>query len=308
MGQHPALGHAMLATAVLLWGGNAVIARAASGLDVPPMALNFWRWSVSFLVFLPFGLSDILRNVAIYRANWPYFFLYGFVSVCGFNTFFYIALQYTTAIQGTLIQSLLPAVTLLGAWVVFRQGMTGRQIAGIAVTVPGAALVVLRGDIDRLIGLAFNLGDLLMLGSVACWATQILILRFMPKGVGLAGFQTAAIFCGLTFNAALYAGEMAIGGAYMPVNPTSVFFVLYAGVMGGVIGMTLWNVGTFRVGGQSAGYFGNLYPVFTALLAIPILGEELYWYHLVGGALVLSGITLATSGPRRAPAPAAAAP
>lgn len=73
-------------------------------------------------------------------------------------------------------------------------------------------------------------------------------------------------------------------------------FVLYAAVMASFIGTTCWNEGTFRAGGVQAGYFGNLFPIFSGALAIIILGEELRWYHVVGAVSVLIGIWLATFG------------
>ena len=70
-------------------------------------------------------------------------------------------------------------------------------------------------------------------------------------------------------------------------------------MIGGVLGYTAWNVGIIRIGAQTAGYLPNLYPIFTALLAVTILGEHLLWYHWLGGAMVLGGIALATTAPRR---------
>lgn len=37
----------------------------------------------------------------------------------------------------------------------------------------------------------------------------------------------------------------------------------------------------------------NLLPIFTALIAVALLGEQLQVFHLVGGGLTLCGILLA---------------
>ena len=64
----------------------------------------------------------------------------------------------------------------------------------------------------------------------------------------------------------------------------------------------MWNEGVRRVGASLSGYFGNLFPVFSAAMAVLILGESLEWFHLAGGALVLAGIYFATVRRRAAAA------
>jgi drug/metabolite transporter (DMT)-like permease len=128
---------------------------------------------------------------------------------------------------------------------------------------------------------------------------QILMLRRMPKGVGFTTFQTVAIATGVAFMLPFYLAEE-LGGHPMPITWETVGFVVYGGVIGGVLGFTFWNFGTLRIGAQAAGYLANLYPVFTALLAVTLLGERLLWFHWLGGVLVLGGIALATSARRRA--------
>jgi len=48
-------GYGLVTFAVLLWAGNAIVGRIAPESDVPPIALNFWRWMVALVVLLPFA-------------------------------------------------------------------------------------------------------------------------------------------------------------------------------------------------------------------------------------------------------------
>jgi len=41
-----------------------------------------------------------------------------------------------------------------------------------------------------------------------------------------------------------------------------------------------------------------LIPVFTAILAIPLLGESIGVYHVVGAVLIVIGVTLAGRKPQ----------
>ena len=75
---------------------------------------------------------------------------------------------------------------------------------------------------------------------------------------------------------------------------SAVFLIAYAGLAASVVGFTCWNLGVRTIGPKTAGYFGNLFPVFGAALGILLLGEPFRWFHAVGGVVTLSGIYLAT--------------
>jgi drug/metabolite transporter (DMT)-like permease len=284
----------MAAAAVLFWSGNAIIGRAAPEFDIPPVALNFWRWTFALAIITPFALRELVRDRAVLGRSWPWFVAYGFAGICLFNTFFYIGLQTTTAIQAALIVSTLPVLVLLLSWIVFRQPMSLRQAAGAAISIPGAMLVILQGRVGELAEIDFNIGDLWILAAALAWASQILMVRYLPKGVGFASFQSVAITSGVLSMLPILLAEHFVVGDPMPVTAVSLGFIAYGGAIGGALGFTLWNIATIRIGAQAAGYLGNLYPPFTALLAVTILGETLLWFHWVGAVMVLVGIVLAT--------------
>ena len=106
-------GYILLVMGVLFWAGNAIVGRAAAGADMPPMALNFWRWAVALIVFLTFFGRATWRQRHAILANLKFLIPFCMISVIGFNCLFYLALQETTALQATLVQSVLPVLVLL---------------------------------------------------------------------------------------------------------------------------------------------------------------------------------------------------
>ena len=105
-------------------------------------------------------------------------------------------------------------------------------------------------------------------------------------------FMTALAGIGVLIMTPLYLWEFYSVRA-TPFNQETFIFFLYLGIFAGFLGTTAWNEGTYRTGGTQAGYFGNLYPIFAGGLAILLLGETLFWYHIVGAILVVAGIWLA---------------
>ena len=291
-------GYALLILGVLFWSGNSIIGRAAAGADIPPFALNFWRWVVALTVFgLFFGRTTWRQRHEIF-AHWRFIVPFGLVSVVGFNSTFYLALQKTTALQATLIQSVLPVLVLLLGLCILRTPVTMRQWLGVVLSIGGAALIVIRGDMAVISSLRIQEGDGWALVAVGLWAVQSFTMRWKPRSIDIMPFMTVLALVGVIAMAPLYAWEAGTGRS-MPFDRTSILFVLYVGVIASFLGTTSWNEGTYRAGAAQAGYFGNLYPILTGALAILILGEALHWYHVTGAVLVFAGICLAVFRPAR---------
>jgi drug/metabolite transporter (DMT)-like permease len=290
--QHASSGYALLVLGVLFWAGNVIFGRAAAGVDIPPLALNFWRWAIALAVFAAFfGRQTWRMRSEIWRHR-RFIVPFCLISSVGYNCSIYIALQKTTALQASLIQSVLPVLVLLLGLVILRTPITGRQWLGIVCSVGGAALVVVRGDWSVIAALTIQEGDAWALVAVITWAAQAFIMRWKPVSIPIMPFMTAVAIFTLLVMTPLYVWET-MTYKPMPFNWTSLLFMLYVGVGASFLGTTMWNEGTYRVGGARAGYFGNLYPIFAGGLAILILGETLYWYHAIGAALVFAGICLA---------------
>ena len=293
MNREFAVGCALLVGAITLWSGNAVVARAAMLEDVPPLAFNFWRWTLALIILSPFTASGVWRQRRAFLEGWWYYAAFGLIGVTLFNDLFYIGLQYTTAVQGSLIMAILPMLVLILAAVFLSHRITGRQIFGVVLSIAGVVFIVLQGDLELIRTLDVNAGDLWCLAAVVVWAIQIMMLRWKPAEVTILPFMTVIIAAGVLFQAPLYIWEHSTGQVFRP-DANTLALTLYVALFAAVIGTTMYNSGVIKVGPTTSGYFGNLYPVFAAVLAIVFLGEPFEWFHGLGGALVLAGIYIAT--------------
>ena len=293
MTRHALIGAAFIVIAMLFWGGNTTIGRFAMTSDLPPIGVNFWRWTIALAILAPLTARVLWRQRAILARHRVYCLGMGLVGVTLFNSLYYIGLRSTTAVQGSLIAALLPLMILVLGAVYAGSGITGRQIGGLVLSIGGAVLVVVRGEFAVLQTLRLNPGDFWCLAAVMCWAAQTFMLRYKPAGMDIMALVTASVGLGWLVLLPAYAVETALGGA-MRFDRETVLLVGYLGVFASVIAFSLYNAGVVRTGSASAGYFGNLFPVFSALLAVIFLGETIAWYHATGGLLVLGGIYLAT--------------
>ena len=293
---HPYL---LLTLTALFWSGNIVLGRAIRA-DVPPLALAFWRWVVSLLLTLPLALPHLRRQWPLLRRAWKPVVVLGLLGVGTYNTFAYIALQYTPATNVVLLNSVIPVATISLAALFLKQRLRRVQWAGVLLSLSGAAAIVSRGDFTALAGMRLNVGDLWMLGAIFAWAVYTLGLQWRPEGVHPMLLLAAFVVVGLLALAPAYAWEIAQGRLIL-VNSGALAAIAYTGVFPGFIGYIFYNRAVGEVGASKASLFIHLMPVFGTLLAALFLAEIPRPYHYAGIALIISGIYLTTAA-----APAAA--
>lgn len=78
----------------------------------------------------------------------------------------------------------------------------------------------------------------------------------------------------------------------MDWTPRVIGAVVYVALLPSVVAYALFNAAVATLGPASAGQAITLMPLFGALLAALILGEQLHGHHLVGMALILGGIVV----------------
>ncbi len=289
------LSYLLLTLAPLTWGGNFVVGRFVHD-QVLPVSLTMWRWLIALAVLLPFTAPVLLRQRHLIRRYWELIAVLGVTGTALFHALVYQALRFTEAINAALFLSTTPVVIVGLSWLLFRDPITTRQALGIFISLCGVMAIIMRGDFGLLLQLQFNKGDVWMLAAVPNWALYCVLLRRLPPEFHPLALLTATVAFGLIMLTPFYLWELVKVGAF-EFNAVTVASVFYVGLFASVIAYICWNRGVALVGATRAGLFMHLVPIFSAVLAISILGEYLRIFHLVGIALVFSGIYL-TNTPR----------
>lgn len=282
----------LLTLTSLFWSGNMVIARGLHEA-VPPFALAFWRWSIALALVLPFALPHLRSGWQALRDGWLPVVLLGLLSVGGYNTFVYIALQSTTATSAAMLNSFIPIATMALAFILLGKRLSRFESAGAALSLLGVLLIVARGSPETLLGLSLNRGDLWMLLAVMTWGLYTVGLHWRPQGLHPMLMLAAMTVVGLLALAPAFIWEMA-SGRHIVWSPSSAAAVLYIGALPGFLGYVFFNAGIAAVGPNRGALFIHLMPVFGTILAVIFLGESPQWFHFAGIALVFTGIFLTT--------------
>lgn len=277
----------LLTLTAMFWGGNIVVGRFAVG-KVPPIALSEYRWAGAFLIVLPFSLQALRRDWPQIRRHLPILIVLALSGITFYNAFIYYGLSWTSALNGTLLQSVQPLLIALFALILYGDRLNRFQIAGISISLVGVVMIVSAGKPGLLLQLDVNPGDAIILGAVVIYGFYSALLKSRPLMHPMS-FLAAIFFLGAVMLLPAYFAEYATG-ARMENSAGAWFAVIYVAIFPSIVANFCFNRGVELVGPNRAGPFFHLIPVFGSLAAIAFLGERPAWYHGVGWALIAGGI------------------
>jgi len=285
-----AQAYALLALASLCWSGNHVLGRAIAG-HVPPLGISTARWLLPALVLWFFARPHLRRDWPEIRRHWCILVFLGLTGGSIFTGLQYIAPQYTTALNVSVLNSLAPVFMVMAGGIVFFDRLYLRQAFGLAVSLTGVLAIVAQGEIESLAQFRFNRGDVIIVINMAIWALYSACLRLCPKIHWLSFlFVIGVISAAGTLPLAVW--EWASGYPFQPTWLTA-FAVVYVAIFPSVVAFASWIRGVALIGNNRSGPFLHLIPIYSAALASVLLGEQLMAYHVVGFVLILLGVWLA---------------
>jgi drug/metabolite transporter (DMT)-like permease len=281
----------LLSLTSLFWAGNTILGRFIAG-HVPPVTLAFIRWSGAFAILLPFAWRHLVRDWPAIRNNAGVLALIAFTGFSVYNTMAYYGLQYTTAINGLLLQSVSPLFVAMWTFALFGERLTLRQAGGICVSLSGVVVIICHGSLAILLAIAFNRGDVSFVVALVIYGFYAAYLRKRPA-IHPFSFLAVGMGWGAVFLIPAVVIEIASGRT--PVFDTeSLLSFAFICIFPSLLGYLFLNRGIELIGANRAAPFIHLVPVFGSVLAIVLLGERFELYHAVGYALVFAGITIAT--------------
>lgn len=272
---------------MLIWGSTFVVTKSAIG-QVPPFLLATLRYVVACAILVPLaarngGWDGVLRGGTVGTLA-----LMGFAGVTVFYVGFNLALVYTTASAVALIQGVTPVITALLAVPLLGERPRRTGILGIALSMLGVALVVLVGSGGKAPDPL--LGDALTLLAVVSWSIYTILAKRLDQASPLVVTAAISLF-GLAFLIPFAAYDLATRPP-ATISPDTWLAVLYLGVCASALAYLFWNRALLVFRASQVANFINLVPLVGVASAAVFLGEPLLLLQLVGGALVLVGVSL----------------
>ncbi|WP_024513982.1 DMT family transporter [Bradyrhizobium sp. Tv2a-2] len=280
----------LLSITALCWAGNAIVGRLAAG-HIPPVTLSFLRWSFAFLLILPFAWKHLVRDWPMIRARLPLMIVISITGIGAFNTLQYWSLEYTQALNTLLLQSAAPLIVAVWSLILLRVRLTLPQAFGVLLSLAGVLVILLHGDVTTLSAINFNKGDLIFTVALIIFALySVLTLKRPPiHGLSFAAFTFGA---GAAVLIPLEIWELCTR-PLMALDGPNLLSLFYVAVFPSVVAYLCFNRGVQLIGANRAAPFFHVVPVFGSVMAIVFLGEHPQLFHIVGFALVLTGVFVA---------------
>ncbi|WP_114193143.1 DMT family transporter [Edaphovirga cremea] len=273
--------------AVLIWSVNAVVSKA-SATAIDPAAISFYRWLLALLTLTPFVLPGVLRNLAAVRVYWWKLLILGLLGMVLYQSLAYYAAHTVSALFMGVLNSLIPLLTVLISIVVIRIVPTVGIAIGTVLSFGGLLWLVSAGEPGQLLQHGIGKGELMMFAASASYALYgVLTKRW---AITLPNWQS--LYVQILFGVLLLLPNFLMA-TDVQLTRENIPLVLFAGIPASIIAPFLWIQGVMRMGANTASIFMNLAPVFTAVIAVIFLHEQLHSYHLIGGGITLIGVIVA---------------
>ena len=285
------LAYLLLFLTTLFWSGNFIVGKAASMYAIPPFSLNFYRWLFAWLILLPFTFKEIIKKKDYILSNSGFFIILGITSITIFNSIVYYSLYFTQVISGVLMISTIPVMIIFISSLLKIEKTNIFQIFGVILSLTGVIFIVTKADIEILITLNFNKGDLTMVVAMFSWATYSVLLKKKKYELTQISLLQIVITFGLIFLVPIYFIEMSMGYLIKLGKPfylTLTYVVLFPGLAS----FFFWIKGISIIGANRSGIFLHLMPIFGAIMAMIIFDEKFMFYHFLGAIFIFMGIIL----------------
>ena len=279
--------------ATLIWAASTVVNRLSVGV-IDPAAISFYRWLIALLVLSPALLPRVWRLRRQIRPHLPKLWLLGLLGMSLYQSLAYFAAHTVSATSIGLILATMPLLTVLLAFPILKTRPTATLLVGALVSFAGLTWLLAAGDLPSLWAHGVGRGELMMLLASLSYALYCVLVKRWQIPLPTWESLYVQIICGtlLLVPPFVLAPSIALTTANVPL-------VLFAGLFASALAPGLWMRGLQTLGAEKTSVLMNLVPLFTAVLAIALLGESLHLYHAVGGGLILLGIGLAQWKPAR---------
>ncbi len=217
----------MLFTSLIIASSFVVGAAITGGLD--PAVLTLIRFILSVVVFAPWIVVRFGWERA-FCCSWPFFLRCGVISFC-LVTFFigmFYALRFTTALNTSVIYTLVPAMSALFSYLMVREKFPARVIFALVLGLVGAVWVIFEGDLSLLWTLQWGYGDMVFAGACVVMSFYTPLLKFLYRGEEMEEITYWILVSGSVWLVLYVCGRSVYHSGLASLSPSSLVMAITA--------------------------------------------------------------------------------
>ncbi|MEW9501099.1 DMT family transporter [Jeotgalibacillus marinus] len=272
-----------LILAPLFWAGNYVFGEYVVQ-EMTPLQMTFIRWLIAIVLLFPLAHWIERPEWKKVWKSWKPLSIMAGLGIVGYNYLLYEALQYTTPISASLVNSISPILIVVLSSMILRENLTKWNVTGLLISLGGVLLVITNGQLQQIFTIQYNHGELVMLIAVILWALYSILGRRMTTIPPIAATAVSVVI-GLLFTLPI----VLIQGFPSSLSTHATIGIIYMGLFPSVGAFIFWNVSLRYIDASRVGIFLYLIPVFTTTISL-MMGKSITLVQLLGGLLVFIGV------------------
>ena len=234
------LAYTFLILATLFWSGNFIIGKFATLFEVPPLSLNFLRWALVWFILIPFTIKEILAKKNYIKENFLVIGFMGILSISTFNSVVYFALNFTQVINAVLMLAAIPPMIIIFSSIMKIEKTNIFQLSGLILSILGVGTIISNADIQKIISLSFNKGDMWMLVCVLSWSLYSTLLKKNKFKLSQFSLIQIMVTVGLIFLVPQFLYEQSIG-LDLKINKAFIFILIYVVIFPAIAAYFFWQ-------------------------------------------------------------------
>lgn len=283
-----ALAALMIAVTPLFWAGHSVVGRLVA-TEIPTFTLVCLRWLCCFAIFICFVHKRVWSERWLLVKHWRYVLGTALIGPVLFPILLYSGLKTTTVTNTSIIQTLVPSLVPVLAWLMLRETVRPLQIVGVLISMIGVVVIITKGDPMALASVDFVIGDLIILTGFVAWAIYTVTIRLKPAAMHPNTLLASSMLIAGVVTIPLWIFE-AMNGQNIPMTPKAFWAIGYIILFPTLLAYYFYSHAINIVGPTKAGLASHLVPPMGIILGVIFLDELFSLYHAVSFAAIITGV------------------
>ena len=260
--------------------------------SIHPIGLIAFRFSIASLVLIFLNMIKVIQikfSKAQLVALLPLVF---FQPILGFSSEVF-GINFSQSSEAGMMIALIPIIVAILSFLFSSEKPTFKQSVSIVLSVSGVIFIQVM-NIRTVLNFSI-LGALLMFISAFAAASFNMFSRKLSTTVtpvqitSLMMFSGAIVFMSWYLTILVTSNELTL--LFAPFQSFSfVVSVVYLGVIASIMGFFLVNYNLKHLPAHVSSIFANVATLTSILAGVIFLNEILYWYHMLGAAMIISGV------------------
>jgi drug/metabolite transporter (DMT)-like permease len=250
-----------------------------------PLSVIFFRLSLSAIIL--FIILSIKNNEEIiHKSDYKYFFWMAFFEPFCYSIGEVFGLNYISASLASILISLIPVITPIFMFFIYKERLTKMNIIGIILSFFGVTIIVINGSKPTGTILGISLMSFAILSAIIY---GFIVKHLSSKYSGLLIVRTQNTIAATLFLPLFLIFDFSkIQISDFTISTLTFFFLL--SFLCSSLSYIIFTETIKRIGLSKANLLTNLIPVFTTIFAVILISEKISLIKLTGIVIVLIGI------------------